>query len=153
MASIDLRSALVAENKTKPTDADVGAFIDAVPDDRRREDARTVLSLMQDVTGEKPMMWGPSMVGFGSVHYRYDSGREGDMFAAGFSPRKNALTVYLGGVEDRAQLLERLGPHTTGKSCLYIKRLDAIDLDVLRALIDETYQHAIRVVDQPRIED
>ena len=85
----------MAENKTKPTDADVDAFIDAVDNDRRREEARTVLALMREVTGEEPVMWGPSMVGFGTVHYRYESGREGDMFATGFSPRKTALTVYL----------------------------------------------------------
>ncbi len=140
----------MAENKTKPTDADVDAFIDAVDDERRREEARTVLALMGEVTGEEPAMWGPSMVGFGSVHYRYASGREGDMFAAGFSPRKNALTVYLTeGFDEQQDLLERLGPHTTGKSCLYLKRLDTVDLDVLRTLVESSYRHAITVVDTP----
>lgn len=140
----------MAENKTKPTDADVDAFIDAVPSDRRRDEARTVLALMREVTGEEPAMWGPSMVGFGSVHYRYDSGREGDMFAAGFSPRKTALTVYLAeGFDEREDLLDRLGPHTTGKSCLYLKRLDAVDLDVLRTLVEISYRHALDVIDTP----
>ena len=134
----------MAENKTKPTDADVDAFIDAVDNDRRREEARTVLDLMREVTGEEPAMWGPSMVGFGSVHYRYESGREGDMFAMGFSPRKTAMTVYIGeGFDQREELLERLGPHTTGKSCLYIKRLDKVDVDVLRTLVESSYRHAI----------
>ncbi|HKY16004.1 MAG TPA: DUF1801 domain-containing protein [Microthrixaceae bacterium] len=141
----------MAENKTKPTDADVDAFIDAVDNDRRREEARTVLALMREITGEDPAMWGPSMVGFGSVHYRYDSGREGDMFAAGFSPRKTALTVYLAaGFDGREELLERLGPHTTGKGCLYLKRLDAVDLDILRALVESSYRHAVTVVDAPK---
>lgn len=140
----------MAENRTRPTDSDVESFIDAVDNDRRRADARTVLALMAEVTGEQPAMWGPSMVGFGNVHYRYDSGREGDMFAAGFSPRKTALTVYLSdGFDGREQLLERLGPHTTGAACLYLKRLDAIDLDVLRALVEASYQHAVTVIDTP----
>jgi len=140
----------MAENKTTPTDVDLDAFIDAVDSDRRREEARTVLALMREVTGEEPAMWGPSMVGFGSVHYRYDSGREGDMFAAGFSPRKNALTVYLTeGFDEQTALLERLGPHTTGKACLYLKRLDAVDLDVLRELVESSYRHAVEVVDTP----
>lgn len=140
----------MAENRTRPTDSDVESFIDAVDNDRRRADARTVLALMAEVTGEQPAMWGPSMVGFGSVHYRYDSGREGDMFAAGFSPRKTALTVYLSdGFDGREQLLEQLGPHTTGAACLYLKRLDAIDLDVLRALVEASYQHAVTVIDTP----
>ena len=140
----------MAENKTKPTDADVDAFIDAVGDERRRGEARTVLALMSEITGEQPAMWGPSMVGFGTVHYRYASGREGDMFAAGFSPRKAALTVYLtDGFDGREDLLERLGPHTTGRACLYLKRLDAVDLDVLRALVESSYRHAVTVVDTP----
>jgi hypothetical protein len=140
----------MAENKTKPTDADVDAFIDAVDSERRREEARTVLALMRDITGEEPAMWGPSIVGFGSVHYRYESGREGDMPAAGFSPRKGALTVYLDiGFDDQTDLLDRLGPHTTGKSCLYIKRLDAVDLDILRELVETSYRHAVTVIDTP----
>ena len=135
----------MAENKTKPTDVDVDAFIDAIANDRRRQEARTVLALMREITGKEPVMWGPSMIGFGGLHYRYDSGREGDMFAAGFSPRKPALTVYLDEFDGREELLERLGPHSTGKSCLYIKRLDVVDLAILRELITSSYEHAVTV--------
>ena len=121
---------------TRPTDADVKAFLAQVPDQRRREDARAVVDLMAEVTGERPTMWGATMVGFGSYHYRYASGREGDYFVVGLSPRKAALTVYLmDGFEGREHLLERLGPHTTGKACLYVKRLDDVDSDVLRELV------------------
>ena len=138
----------MAENKTKPTDADVEAFLAGLDSDRRRDEADTVISLMRDVTGEDPVMWGPSMIGFGSVHYRYATGREGDYFAAGFSPRRSALTIYLAdGFTERADVLERLGPHTTGRSCLYLKRLDAVDLDVLRELVEASYRHAVDVVD------
>ena len=121
---------------TRPTDADVEAFLAQVPDQRRREDARAVVDLMAEVTSERPTMWGATMVGFGSYHYRYASGREGDYFVVGVSPRKAALTVYLmDGFEGREGLLERLGPHTTGKACLYVKRLDDVDSDVLRELV------------------
>jgi hypothetical protein len=140
----------VAENKTKPTDADVEAFLDAVESDRRREDARRVLTIMREVTGKEPVMWGPSMIGFGTVHYRYATGREGDTFAAGLSPRKAALTVYLAeGFDGREEFLARLGPHTTGRACLYLKRLDAVDLDVLQELIESSYHHAVTVTDAP----
>ena len=125
----------MAENKTMPTDADVGAFIDGVDSDRRRQEARTVLALMREITGEEPVMWGPSIIGFGRVHYRYDSGREGDMPAAAFSPRKSQLTVYIDEFDEREELLEQLGPHSTGKSCLYIKRLADVDQDVLEQML------------------
>ena len=128
--------------KTRPTDIDVVAFLDAVPDERRRADAETVCRLMQEVSGEPPVMWGASMVGFGSVHLRYATGRELDWPVVAFSPRKAATTVYLmDGFEERADLLARLGRHTIGKSCLYLKRLSDVDLDVLRELISETVQH------------
>jgi hypothetical protein len=131
----------MAENKTVPTGADVDAFIDGVDSDRRRQEARAVLAMMREITGEQPVMWGPSIIGFGSLHYRYDSGREGDMPAAAFSPRKAQLTVYIDEFDERDALLEQLGPHSTGKSCLYIKRLDAVDIDVLRELITASYRH------------
>ncbi len=138
----------MADNVTQPSDRDVDAYLDAVTPERRRTEARAVLGLMTETTGEPPVMWGPSMIGFGSVHYRYDSGREGDTFAVGFAPRKAALTVYLATEFDgRDELLAELGPHTTGASCLYIKRLDAVDLDVLRSLVKASYQHAVTVVD------
>jgi hypothetical protein len=129
----------VAEPKTRPTDADVGAFLDSVADERRRDDAKVVCRLMQEVTGEQPVLWGTSIVGFGSVRLRYASGRELDWPVAGFSPRKAATTVYLmDGFEQRADLLARLGPHSTGRSCLYLKRLADVDLDVLRELVAES---------------
>jgi len=123
-----------------PTSADVDAFLEAVPDANRRADANALLELMRSVTGEPPVMWGPSIVGFGSYHYRYESGRTGDAPLAGFSPRKANLVVYLvGGFEDRyPKLLEQLGPHTTGKACLYLKRLGDVDLDVLRQLVERS---------------
>jgi Domain of unknown function (DU1801) len=124
----------------RPTAADVDAFLDAVPDERRRADARTLCSLLAEVTGEPPVLWGTSIVGFGTYHYRYESGHEGDSALVGFSPRKTALVVYLvGGFEDRhGKLLERLGPHKTGKGCLYLKRLADVDLDVLRELVERS---------------
>lgn len=129
----------MAEPKTRPTDADVGAFLESVPDERRRDEARTVCRLLQEVTGEEPVLWGTSIVGFGSVRLRYASGRELDWPVTGFSPRKAATTVYLmDGFEERDDLLARLGPHSTGRSCLYLKRLADVDLDVLRELVAES---------------
>lgn len=132
----------MAENKTQPTDADVDAFIDAVENDRRREDSRALLDLLRDVTGEEPVMWGPSIVGFGQYHYRYESGREGDWFLAGFSPRTSNLVVYvMSGFPRHAELMEKLGKHRTGSSCLYINKLDDVDLDVLRELVRRSVEH------------
>jgi hypothetical protein len=129
----------VSAPKTRPTDADVGAFLEAIPDQRRRDEARTVCRLMQEVTGEVPVLWGTGIVGFGRVGLRYASGRELDWPVTGFSPRKTATTIYLmDGFEERLDLLARLGPHSTGKSCLYLKRLSDIDLDVLKALVAES---------------
>lgn len=121
-------------------DGDVDAFLASVSDERRRADARTLVSLMAEVTGEEPRMWSGSIVGFGSYHYVYESGREGDWAAVGFSPRKASTTVYLmEGFDGYADLLARLGPHSTGKSCLYLKRLDDVDLDVLREMVRRSY--------------
>ena len=132
----------MAENKTQPTDGDVLAFINAVPDERKRQDCLTVLALMREVTGEEPMMWGSSMVGFGSYHYKYASGREGDAMLTGFSPRKQNLTIYiLAGFEQYDELMAKLGKHTTGSSCLYVKRLSDIDLDALRELVAKSVEH------------
>lgn len=133
--------AAASENKTQPTDADVEAFIERVEPATRREEARTLLALMARVTGEPAVMWGPSIIGFGRYHYRYDSGREGDAAAASFSPRKASTTVYFpDGFDDHADDLARLGPHTTSVSCLYLKKLSAIDLDVLEGMIRRSYQ-------------
>lgn len=126
----------MAENKTQPTDASVDDFLAAVADDTRREECRTVCALMREVTGAEPVLWGPSIVGFGRAAYRYESGREGEWFAAGFSPRKASLTLYLsGGLDGLSDLLPKLGRHTTGKSCLYLKTLAGIDLGVLREMV------------------
>ncbi len=125
---------------TVPTGADVDAFLAAVPGERRRADALRLRAIMTEVVGEPAVMWGPSIVGFGSYHYVYASGHTGDWPLAGFSPRKQHLVVYLvGGYEERhASVLARLGPHTTRKGCLYLKRLDAVDEGALRELIDRT---------------
>jgi hypothetical protein len=129
----------MADNKTKPTRNSVKAFLDSVPDAGKRADALALIDLMGSVTGEKPVMWGASIVGFGSYHYRYESGREGDSPIVGFSPRKSALVLYIvpgfGGTEP---LLAKLGKHTTGKSCLYVKRLADVDLGILRQLVDQS---------------
>lgn len=126
----------MAELKTKKTDASVEAFLDGVADPRRREDARVVLELMKRITGEGPKMWGPGIVGFGSYTYTYASGQTGDWPIAGFSPRKQALTLYLmPGFEQDADLMKRLGKHKTGKSCLYLNRLADVDAGVLEELV------------------
>jgi len=126
----------MADNKTKPTRSSVAAFINAVMDPTRRADARVLVKLMRDAVGEKPKMWGPSIIGFGSCHYRYDSGREGDMPLIAFSPRKTAMVLYnLIGCSDSRALLARLGKHTTGKGCLYIKKLSDVDRQVMEAMI------------------
>jgi len=122
------------------TGAPVADFLAQVPDERQREDARRLCALMAEVTGEPPVMWGTSIVGFGTYHYRYPSGREGDSALASFSPRSQHLAIYLiGDFAHRHQsALARLGPHKTGKGCLYIKRLDQVDQDALRELIDRS---------------
>ena len=126
----------MADNKTKPTKLSVAAFIGALTDETRRADAKTLVKMMQTAAGEKPQMWGPSIIGFGSYHYRYDSGREGDMPLIGFSPRKAATVLYnMTGFSDSEALRAKLGKHTTGKGCLYIKRLADVDQRVLEALV------------------
>jgi hypothetical protein len=135
---------MMAENKTKATDADVVEFLNTIPDERKRQDSFTVLELMREVTGEEPKMWGSSIVGFGNYHYKYASGREGDMAITGFSPRKQNLTLYImGGFEQYDELMAKLGKHTTGKSCLYVKRLSDIDMEVLRELVKQCVDHMI----------
>jgi len=131
----------VAELKTRPTKRSVAAFIAALPDERRR-DCRAVLRIMKEATRAQPKMWGTSIVGFGSFRYRGASGREGHWFLAGFSPRKQSLTLYImSGFAGAGALLRRLGRHTTGVSCLYLKRLDDVDLGVLKRLIRESVRH------------
>jgi hypothetical protein len=130
----------VAAQKTLPSDESAEAFIAAVPDDDRRADAEKLCGLLTEWTGEPPVLWGTSIVGFGHYRYRYDSGHEGTAPLVGFSPRKANLVLYLvGGVQDRyPKLLDQLGPHKAGKGCLYLKRLGDVDHDALRALVERT---------------
>lgn len=129
----------MAINKTQKTDGDVAAFIAAVPDEKQRADAEEIAAMMQRLSGEPPKLWGPAIIGFGSYHYKYDSGREGDMARISFSPRKGQTVLYLlDGYSDRQALLARLGKHKTGKSCLYIKRLADVDRGVLEEMIADS---------------
>jgi hypothetical protein len=131
----------MAELKTKKNAASIEEFIAAVANDTRREDATAVLKLMQKVTGKKPRMWGPSIIGFDEYHYRYDSGHEGDMCMIGFSPRTSALTLYtLPAFDGREQLLSQLGKHKAGKGCLYINKLADVDLKVLETIVRTAYK-------------
>ena len=124
----------------RPTEASVAEFLARVPDERRREDAHRLCAMMQEITGEPPAVWGSSIIGFGSYHYRCPSGHEGDSALASFAPRSQHLVIYLvGEFTGRYQsVLARLGPHKTGKGCLYLKRLDDVDHDALRELIDRS---------------
>ncbi len=131
----------MAENKTQITKSSVDAFLKGLKDKARAADSRVVLKLMQQVSGEPPKMWGPSIIGFGTYHYKYDSGREGDFLRIGFSPRTQALTLYImGGFPRYDALMAKLGKYSTGKSCLYIKRLADVDLTVLEALITASWK-------------
>ena len=126
----------MAETKTKPTSESVEGFLNKISDEERRADCFQVAQIMEELTGERPKMWGPSIVGFGSYHYKYASGREGDWPITGFSPRKKDLTLYLMmGFEKRGELMEKLGKHSHAKSCLYIKRLSDIHIPTLKKLI------------------
>jgi hypothetical protein len=126
----------MADNKTKPTQLSVTAFIDDLTDPVRRSDAKALVKLMQNAAGEKPRMWGPSIIGFGSSHYKYESGREGGMPVVAFSPRKAATVLYgLIGFDEATALLAKLGKHSTGKGCLYIKKLADVDQNILESLI------------------
>jgi hypothetical protein len=131
----------MAENKTKPTTNSVPAFLDAYADEARRTDAKALTKLMQKITGNEPLMWGPSIVGFDSYHYTYESGREGDMPIVGFSPRKAANVLYgTIGFDGSEALLAKLGKHTTGKGCLYIKKLADVDIRVLKTLVEKAVE-------------
>lgn len=132
-----------SSNKTTATDGDVGAFLGSIADDQRRGDAQLLVKLMGEVTGQPAVMWGQSIIGFGSRHYRYPSGREGDVAAVGFSPRKAQTVLYLtGGLDEYEDLLTRLGPHQSGKGCLYLKRVDQADEQALRAIVARSYNTA-----------
>lgn len=133
----------MAENKTQKTGASVEDFINSVENKRRREDGFNLLQVMKEVSGEDPEMWGPSIIGFGDYHYKYESGREGDFFLTGFSPRKQSLSLYImAGFDEYDSLLGALGKHRKGASCLYINKLVDVDMEVLRELIEKSVEHA-----------
>lgn len=147
---ISQRGITVAENKTQPADENVEAFLETIEDERKRADCRTLLGLMQEITGAAPAMWGTSIVGFGRYHYKYASGREGESFLAGFSPRKQNLALYImAGFDQYEGLLEKLGKHTTGKACLYVKKLADVDMDVLKELVARSVEHMARTNPAP----
>jgi hypothetical protein len=128
----------MAELKTKPTSQSVSTFLSKITDEARRKDCEVVAKLMSEVTGARPQMWGPSIVGFGRYHYKYESGREGDWMLMGFSPRKGDLTLYiLPGMHEFQELLSKLGKYKNAKSCLYVKKLEDIDLTVLRQILKQ----------------
>jgi len=131
----------MSEPKTTPTGVSAAEFLQTVPDEKRRADAIEACELISAVTGAAPVMWGDSIVGFGTYHYRYASGREGDWPAIGLSPRKTALVLYVStGFDGAENVLSRLGPHKTGKACLYLKRLSDVDPDVLRELVGSAFR-------------
>ena len=145
----------MAEPKTKVTKASVKEFLSQVPEKERRDDCFAVAKLMEEITGEKPKMWGPSIVGFGTYRYKYASGREGDWPVAAFSPRKSDLTLYLMmGYEKNAELMEKLGKYKTGKSCLYIKRLADVHMPTLKKLlkwsVKDVQEHAVSRKDKAK---
>ena len=132
----------MAELKTKENDQSVDAFLSTIEDAQKQADCRAMVAIMQEATGAAPRMWGDSIVGFGHYHYKYASGREGDWFLAGFSPRKQNLTLYImAGFDNYEALLGKLGKHTTGKSCLYVKRLADLDMPALKRLVAESVAH------------
>jgi hypothetical protein len=134
----------LAENKTQKTQASVKDFMAKVKNDRRREDGETLLKLIKKVTRKQPVMWGPSIIGFDQVHYKYESGREGNICRIGFSPRSQALTLYISrGFDNCLHLLANLGKYKSSKACLYINKLDDVDMEVLEQLLKESYQHSL----------
>jgi hypothetical protein len=140
----------MAENKTKPTDVSVEEFLAAVEHPRRRADGFELLDMMRHITSQEAVMWGPTIVGFGSYHYKYGSGREGDSAAVGFSPRKANLVLYgLTYCPESTELLSRLGKHKTGAGCLYVNNLEDVDRDVLAELIRAGYRHATTELHSP----
>ena len=136
----------MAELKTKKTRASVAKFVDSIEDERKRKESRVVLKMMQKITGEKPKMWGPAIVGFGRYHYKYASGREGEWFLTGFSPRKQALTLYImSGFSQYDALLKKLGKFKTGKACLYVNKLEDVHLPTLEKLIRQSVKHKAQI--------
>lgn len=134
---------MAQENKTQPTQVDVDSFLATVENKTRLQDARTIIEMMTRLTDEPAVMWGPSIIGFGTSHYRYESGREGDVPLVGFSPRKANLVLYLGkSFPDYNTLIAKLGKHKTGASCLYVNKLADVDLSILETMIERSAAHA-----------
>ena len=132
----------MADLKTKPNKASVEKFLNSVKDEKKRTDSFKILEMMKKITKEEPIMWGPSIIGFGSYHYKYASGREGDFFVTGFSPRKQNLTLYImSGFKRSPELMKKLGKYKSGSSCLYINKLEDVDLKVLKTLIAESVKY------------
>lgn len=132
----------MAENKTKLTNASVTEFLNSIENEEKRRDSFTILEMMKEVTGDEPKMWGESIVGFGPYQYKYTSGREGDWFLAGFSPRKQNLTLYImAGFDNYGSLLSKLGKYKTGKSCLYVNKIADVNADVLKELVKQSVAH------------
>jgi len=132
----------MAEPKTKPTNRDVEDFLNSVEDEKKRQDSFTILRLMEEATGEEPQMWGDSIIGFGLYKYKYASGREGEWFLTGFSPRVQNLTLYImSGFDQYDVLLDQLGKYKTGKSCLYINKIEDVDLQTLKDLVEQSVEH------------
>lgn len=129
----------MAENKTQKTTASVNDFLNTIPDEKKRQDSFTLVELMQQITGAKPVMWGAAIIGFGDTHYKYASGREGDWFQVGFSPRKQNLTLYgIHQFDGYEELLSQLGKHKTGGDCIYVNKLSDVNQDILRELISKS---------------
>ena len=132
----------MTEQKTRQKSPSVTQFLNGVEDETRRKDSKKILKMMREITGEKPKMWGAAIVGFGKYHYKYASGREGDWCLTAFSPRKQAMSIYImSGFSGEDALMKKLGKHKTGKSCLYVRKLEDIDLDVLEQLIDKSVRY------------
>lgn len=132
----------MAELKTKPNAANVEDFLKQVENPKKREDSFKILTLMKEITGAEPVMWGPSIIGFGTYRYKYESGREADWFLTGFSPRKQNLTLYImSGFKKYDELLSKLGKYKTGKSCLYINKIEDIDIEVLKEMIENSVKY------------
>ena len=139
---MDSQERIMSDLKTQPTDNSAEVFLNTVENQKRKMDSFEILELMKQVTGEEPTMWGDSIIGFGSYDYKYASGREGSWFLVGFSPRKQNLTLYImSGFEQYDELLSKLGKYKTGKSCLYINKLEDVDQDVLKKLVKESVDH------------
>lgn len=135
----------MAKVKTSLNDQSVEAFLETVEDVQKKADAYTILEIMKTITGEEPKMWGNSIVGFGSYHYKYESGREGDWFLTGFSPRKQNMTVYImPGFNRYEELMEQLGKYKTGKACLYFKKLEDVDVVVFKELVKESVNYMVK---------